>query len=231
MKSLTFLAAAAALIGLTDAQNSTDFNTTLNSMFSTTGPRNVRIDTGTYGPPVEEFHYYYYQWPIGLAVSKQGRVFACYARGTYAYTLGEIVNQTPEQAYSSQALNTPPGGLYNVMNGIQFGSNDLNTFISVQALYITPDDTLWVLDTGRPQSTSPKLRVCHMLLREARSSFRSTFPTTRSLDLHTSAECSLPRFIHERSLFRYATKRYSFRWRNCMHRGLEQRRQNRLHHD
>jgi hypothetical protein len=66
------LLAIAGFAGLTAAQNSTNFNTTLNSTFSTTGPRNVRIDTGTYGPPVEEFHYYYDQWPIGLAVSKQG---------------------------------------------------------------------------------------------------------------------------------------------------------------
>jgi hypothetical protein len=33
-------------------------------------------------------------------------------------------------------------------------------FISVQALYITPDDTLWVLDTGRPsinESQAPSM--------------------------------------------------------------------------
>lgn len=46
-------------------------------------------------------------------------------------------------------MNTPPGGLYSTTNGIAFGSNS-DTFISVQALFITPDDTLWVLDTGRP---------------------------------------------------------------------------------
>jgi len=159
MKLLSVIAVA-GLTGLTAAQNTTNLNTTLNSTFSTTGPRNVRFDTGTYGPPVEEFHYYYDQWPIGLAVSKQGRVFVCYTRGTYAYTLGEIVNQTAEQAYPSLALNTPPGGLYNVTNGIQLGSNDPNIFISVQALYITPDDTLWVLDTGRPtinESQAPSM--------------------------------------------------------------------------
>lgn len=90
---------------------------------------------------MEEFHYYDDQWPIGLAVSKQGRVFACYTEGTYAYTLGEIANQATERAYSFLAINTPPGGLYNVTNGIQFGSNDPNTFISIQALYIIPEDT------------------------------------------------------------------------------------------
>jgi len=109
---------------------------------------------------VEEFHYYYDQWPIGLAVSSTGRTFACYTRLTYAYTLGEIVNQTAEAAYPSLALNTPPGGLYTTTNGIQFGSNNSDYFISVQALFITPDDTLWVLDTGRPtinESQAPSM--------------------------------------------------------------------------
>ena len=151
---------AFAATGYVVAQDSTNYNTPLNSTFSTTGPRNIRIDAGTYGPEVEEFHYYYDQWPIGLAISKTGRVFTCYTRGTYAYTLGEVVNTTAETAYPSLALNTPPGGLYNVINGIQFGSNDPNTFISVQALYVTPDDTLWVLDTGRPtinESQAPSM--------------------------------------------------------------------------
>jgi hypothetical protein len=66
------------------------------------------------------------------------------------YTLGEVVNQTAEAPYPNLELNTPPGGLYNTSNGITFGSNDGDHFISVQALYVTPDDTLWVLDTGRP---------------------------------------------------------------------------------
>ena len=44
---------------------------------------NVRRDSGLTGPPVEQVHYYYDQWPIGLAVSKQGRIFVCYTRGTY----------------------------------------------------------------------------------------------------------------------------------------------------
>ncbi|PVH71917.1 hypothetical protein DL98DRAFT_87945 [Cadophora sp. DSE1049] len=145
--------------GLATAQNATNFNTTLNSTLGTTGPRTVRFDTGTYDPPVGEFHYYYDQWPIGLAVSSTGRVFTCYTRGTYAYTLGEVVSQTAERSYPSQALNSPPGGLYTVTNGIQFGNNDAYT-VSVQAVYITPDDILWVLDTGRPsinESQTPSI--------------------------------------------------------------------------
>lgn len=137
--------------GRTTSQTPPNFPTDLNSTFTTTGPRNIRVDTGTYGPPVEEFHYFYDQWPIGLAVSKTGRVFTCYTRGTYAYTLGEVVNQTAEAAYPSPALNTPPAGLATtIIAGVAFGSADAAHFVSVQALYVTPDDTLWVLDTGRP---------------------------------------------------------------------------------
>lgn len=124
---------------------SQDLNTT-----TTTGPRNVRIDTGRFGPEVEEFHYFYDQWPIGLAISKAGRTFVCYTRGDYAYTLGEVVNQTAETAYPSLSYNTPAGGLSNTSDGTTFGSNLQDALISVQALYVTPDDTLWVLDTGRP---------------------------------------------------------------------------------
>jgi hypothetical protein len=68
--------------GLGDAQSS--LPATLDAVFGTTGDHNVRIDTGRYGPPLEEYHYFYDQWPIGLAVSKKGRVFTCYTRGTYA---------------------------------------------------------------------------------------------------------------------------------------------------
>ncbi|KAK7990209.1 hypothetical protein PG989_010524 [Apiospora arundinis] len=133
------------------------FPVALNSTFATTGAHNVRIDSGTYGPPVEEYHYFYDQWPIGLAVSQKGRVFTCYTRGDYAYTLGEVVNQTAEAPYPSLELNTPPGGLVlgggsgeGGVAGVPFGSIDSTHFISVQALYVTPDDTLWILDTGRP---------------------------------------------------------------------------------
>ncbi|RFU23682.1 hypothetical protein B7463_g12657, partial [Scytalidium lignicola] len=128
----------------------TTFPYDINSTFTTAGTRNVRRDTGTYGPPVEEVHYYYDQWPIGISVSKTGRIFACYTRGTYKYTLGEISNLTAEVPYPNANLNSPPGGLAKSRDGILFGSNDRDHFISVQALFNTPDDRLWVLDTGRP---------------------------------------------------------------------------------
>lgn len=54
---------------------------------------NVRRDSGLTGPPVEEVHYYYDQWPIGLAVSKQGRIFVCYTRGTYVSDVQVLVTR------------------------------------------------------------------------------------------------------------------------------------------
>jgi hypothetical protein len=193
MKLLRILISTSFSI-LTAAQNNTNFNTTLNSTFSTTGSRNIRYDTGTYGPSVEEFHYYYDQWSIGLAISQTGRVFTCYTRGSYAYTLGEVVNQTAERAYPSQALNTPPGGLYSTINGIQFGSNDPNTFISVKALYIAPDDTLWVLDTGHP--------ISKYAVRCSRWTEICVDQSIQKFDyanLYSSFKCPLSRLLHERS--------------------------------
>lgn len=115
----------------------------------------LRTDTGQYGPALEEYHYYYNQWPIGLAISSTGRFFASYTRGTYAFTLGVATNKTAETPYPSAALNLPANQLNTFFNGIPFGSANSTAFISVQALYITPEnarrpETLWVVDTGRP---------------------------------------------------------------------------------
>lgn len=71
--------------GLTVAQSTAVDR--LDGVFGTAGSHQVRVDTGLYGPPVEEYHYFYDQWPIGLAVSKTGRVFTCYTRGTYAVSI------------------------------------------------------------------------------------------------------------------------------------------------
>ncbi|CAO2653551.1 Nn.00g029620.m01.CDS01 [Neocucurbitaria sp. VM-36] len=118
----------------------------------------LRTDSGAYGPEIEEYHYYYEQWPIGLAVSSKGRFFASYTRGNYAFTLGEAVNKTAELPYPSADLNLPVSQLNTSWNEIQFGSGNSSGLISVQALYITPEnprrpETLWVVDTGRPTIT------------------------------------------------------------------------------
>ncbi|KAJ4364489.1 hypothetical protein N0V83_009083 [Neocucurbitaria cava] len=115
----------------------------------------LRTDSGAYGPELEEYHYYYEQWPIGLAISSTGRFFASYTRGNYTFTLGEAVNKTAELPYPSAGLQLPVSHLNTSWNGIQFGSGNSTGLISVQALYITPEnprrpETLWVVDTGRP---------------------------------------------------------------------------------
>jgi hypothetical protein len=70
--------------GLTAAQSNHPNTPMVRNVFEVTGNHTVRIDTGQYGPLLEEYHYFYDQWPIGLAVSKSGRVFTCYTRGAYA---------------------------------------------------------------------------------------------------------------------------------------------------
>jgi len=77
---------ALTVTGIASAQSSVTFQDSSQTI--------LRTDNGTYGPALEEYHYYYDQWPIGLAISSTGRFFVSYTRGTYAYTLGETVNKT-----------------------------------------------------------------------------------------------------------------------------------------
>ncbi|KAK4553778.1 hypothetical protein LTR86_009276 [Recurvomyces mirabilis] len=122
---------------------------------ATGAPTRLRYDNGTYGPEVEEVHYYYDQWPIGIAVASDGRIFTTYTRGSDRYTLGVVVNKTAEAPYPNLALNLPVDQLNTTWNGIAFGSGNASAFVSVQAVYVTSKtstrpETLWVLDTGRP---------------------------------------------------------------------------------
>ena len=60
-----------------------------------------------------------------------------------------------EQAYPRQALQVPVPLLFNDTSGMNFATGNSSGFISVQALTITATiasrpETLWVLDTGRP---------------------------------------------------------------------------------
>ena len=116
----------------------------------------LRVDNGTYGNPIEEVHYYYNYWPIGIAVSSNSRIFVCYTRGTYDYTVSEVSSKTTESPYPA-GLNLNVSSLNTTFNGVDFGSANSTGLISVQALYITPatsngdrPETLWLLDTGRP---------------------------------------------------------------------------------
>lgn len=144
---LVYTLASLALAGISAAQVT----------FQNSSSTRLRVDNGTYGPEIEEVHYYYDQWPIGIAVASDGRIFTTYTRGDDRYTLGVVVNETAEEPYPSLDLNLPVSQLNTSYNGIPFGSANSSAFISVQAVYITSasnitgrPETLWALDTGRP---------------------------------------------------------------------------------
>lgn len=114
----------------------------------------LRVDNGTYGPPIEEVHHFWKYWPVGIAVSSTGRLFVSYTRGSYDYTLGEVVDFNNEVPYPDLATNLPVDELNTTFNTIPFGSANSSGLINVQAVYITPQtsnrpETLWVVDTGR----------------------------------------------------------------------------------
>lgn len=114
----------------------------------------LRVDTGSYGPAIEEVHYFYQDWPVGFAVSSTGRIFVSYYPGNVSFTLGEVVNSTSEMAYLPQ-FHLSSQNLTQTIDGTLLGSQNTSAFISVQALYVTPksdtrSEMLWVLDTGRP---------------------------------------------------------------------------------
>ncbi|EXJ67169.1 uncharacterized protein A1O5_09816 [Cladophialophora psammophila CBS 110553] len=193
-------------------------------------------DNGTYGPPVEEVRYFYKYWPIGIAVSSTSRIFVCYTRGDYEYTVTEVHSTTSETPFPCAGLNLPSDALNTTFNGIEFASANSTGLISVQALYTTPatssgrGETLWLLDTGRPtiQSSSgsytmpyaqpggPKVVGVNLSNNTVYATY--TFPPT----VH------FPRLVHERHPLRYSS-----RARGRLHRRLQQRRpsgnQTRLH--
>ncbi|KID98385.1 major royal jelly protein, partial [Metarhizium majus ARSEF 297] len=126
--------------------------------FQNTSNTILRVDNGSYGPAIEEAHYFYQDWPVGFAVSSKGRIFVSYYPGNVSFTLGEVINSTAEKAYLP-GYNIPSANSTQIIDGTLFGSQNSTGFISVQALYVTPktanrSETLWVLDTGRPNDAS-----------------------------------------------------------------------------
>ncbi|KAM3555607.1 hypothetical protein MY1884_005515 [Beauveria asiatica] len=110
------------------------------------------------GPAIEEVHYFYREWPVGFAVASTGRIFVSYYPGNVSFTLGEVVDSTTEKAYLPQ-YNVPSQNSTQTIDETFFGSENSTGFISVQALYVTSKtakrpETLWVLDTGRPNDAS-----------------------------------------------------------------------------
>ena len=158
-----------ALAGIVTAQNASlaqDYTISTDGLVANTSRYDtiLRVDNGTYGPEIQEVHYYWNYWPIGLAVASSGRIFVCYTRGDYDYTVSEAVNMTAEVPYPA-GLNLPANALNTTFNGIEFGSANATGLISVQALEITlatssRPETLWLLDTGRPSIQSSAGRYC-----------------------------------------------------------------------
>ncbi|KAK5169092.1 uncharacterized protein LTR77_006401 [Saxophila tyrrhenica] len=121
-------------------------------------------DPLTYGPELELVHLYYDEFPTGIAVSSQGRMFSNYPGGLDSndtnngqngkYTIAELfddntANNFQERPYPSREINSPPGGAINYTTYPPSGANYQNYLIGSQSCVIDPADRLWILDTGR----------------------------------------------------------------------------------
>ncbi|MBC8141321.1 MAG: yellow, partial [Armatimonadetes bacterium] len=109
---------------------------------------------GRRDPRVEIVHRFTGIMPVGVAVTKTGRVFATYPRwaDVGAVTLAEIVN--------GKEVPYPLGGEFQSGHKTDPGEN----LVSLQGLRLDSKDRLWVLDTGTLQMKpvtpfTPKL-VC-----------------------------------------------------------------------
>jgi len=78
----------------------------------------------------------------GVAISKEGRLFTNYPlwSDTYKYAVVEIQTGNQVQPYPNTTMNswTP-------------GDSGLNKWVCVQAVYVDPGNTLWVVDPASPK--------------------------------------------------------------------------------
>ncbi|EJU02270.1 hypothetical protein DACRYDRAFT_116000 [Dacryopinax primogenitus] len=103
----------------------------------------------TLGPPLELWHEFYDHWPTGIAISKEGRLFANFpVENLINFTVGEITGGATEKAFPNLTYNQPPS-LVNTTNP-QLAAGYLQYLISVQSVVVDPKNRLWLLDTGRP---------------------------------------------------------------------------------
>ncbi|KAI0449743.1 major royal jelly protein-domain-containing protein [Xylaria acuta] len=119
-------------------------------------------DPGVYGPPLEVVHAYYGQWPTGVTVSSNGRIFSNFPGGldktnvyngsNNVFQVGEHTSLTTEVAYPNLEMNHPPGGAINHTTTPPTSANYQNHLIGVQSVVIDALDRLWILDTGRVQA-------------------------------------------------------------------------------
>ncbi|KAK5083713.1 hypothetical protein LTR05_006217 [Lithohypha guttulata] len=91
--------------------------------------------------------------PTNVAVSRSGRIFACYPSGLDAnntrYQVAELTTNTTETPYPNAEINSPPGGAINYTEYPPMGANYQDYFLGVQSVAIDPLERLWILDTGR----------------------------------------------------------------------------------
>jgi len=105
-------------------------------------------DPGTRGPPLEIVHLYYDQFPTGIAVSAQGRLFSNYPLGLDSnntrYQVAELTTNTTETSFPPGNWNNCPGGNINYTTYPPTGANYQNCFIGVQSVVCMRDKMLVV---------------------------------------------------------------------------------------
>jgi sugar lactone lactonase YvrE len=101
-------------------------------------PPAARAAIGT----VELFAKLYDYMPTGVAVSREGRVFASFPRWDdgILYTVAEVSSDGTAVPYPSRAFNQPDP------------DNPQGSLYSVQSVVVDAQDRLWLLDTGRIRS-------------------------------------------------------------------------------
>ncbi|KAH9872063.1 hypothetical protein J1614_006324 [Plenodomus biglobosus] len=103
----------------------------------------------------------------GITVSKSGRKFSNYPAGLDAnntnngsnnkYQVAELLDNGTEIPYPSIQINNPPGGAINFTTTPPTGANYPDHLIGVQSVVLDALDRLWILDTGRAQTSSGTL--------------------------------------------------------------------------
>ncbi|KAI5362808.1 Putative major royal jelly protein/protein yellow [Septoria linicola] len=145
-------ATGSALFALASAQSNNGNGLDANSLLR---------DPGTYGPEIELVHLYAGdpQFPTGITVSREGRLFSNYPgaldpantnNGTNGrFTIAELINGTSEIAWPSVEINNPPGGAINYTTTPPTGANYEDYLIGSQSIVIDAANRAWILDTGR----------------------------------------------------------------------------------
>ncbi|EGP88944.1 uncharacterized protein MYCGRDRAFT_108740 [Zymoseptoria tritici IPO323] len=110
-------------------------------------------DPLTAGPSPELIHLYNDQWPTGVAVSRNGRIFSNYPRAldpnNTEYTVAELFANNTERAYPNATYNLPPSGLVDNSTGTPMSVGNASHLTGVQSVVIDGANRLWILDTGR----------------------------------------------------------------------------------